>query len=435
MKLLLCHNYYQQPGGEDLCFAAETRLLESHGHEVVRLTTHNDAIRDMSLLSVARRALWNGGTYADVRALIRRERPQLLHCTNAFPLLSPALYQAARAERVPVVQALHNYRLLCPNAQFLRNGRVCEDCLGKFVPWPGVLHGCYRGSRCTSAVVAALLTEQRIIRTWRRAIDLYYTPTEFAREKFIAGGLSPERLCVKPNFIDPDPGPGTGRGGHVVFVGRLSLEKGIDTLLAAWRQVRGAVRLIILGDGPLAGQVQAAADADPRIEWLGRRSPEEVLERVGEAACLLMPSIWYETFGRTVIEAFSRGTPVIASRIGALAELVEDGGTGLLVQPGDPADLAAAVQRLLADPLRFRPAARREYEMKYTASINYRQLLAVYERALALHRSRRTDPAEKPGVLSLGVAGPGREEKPAPPAGRDRVCSPELTTTIRENSP
>jgi glycosyltransferase involved in cell wall biosynthesis len=388
MKILLCHNYYQQPGGEDQSFAAEGRLLESRGHDVLRFTLHNDAVAGLSKLGVARRTFWNSEVHDQVRALVRRERPAVLHCTNTFPLISPAVYHAARAGGAAVVQSLRNYRLLCPGALFLRDGKVCEDCLGKSIPWPAVLHRCYRQDRAASAVVAAFLAGHRALRTWTRAVDLYFTPSAFARRKLIEGGLPADRIAVKPNFIDPDPGPGTGKGGYAVFVGRLSPEKGLDTLLGAWERLPGDVRLKVVGEGSLAERVRAACARDGRIEWLGRRSPEEVLEVVGEAACLVMPSLWYETFGRTVIEAFARGTPVVASRIGALAELVEEGRTGLLFEPGDPADLASKVERLLADPTRLRPAARQEYERKYTARTNYEMLLAIYEEALARQAAR-----------------------------------------------
>ena len=400
MKILLCHNYYQQPGGEDQSFAAEARLLEQRGHDVLRFTRHNDAIDGLSRWDVVRRTLWSRQSYRELRRLIRRERPDVMHCTNTFPLISPAAYYAARAEGVPVVQSLRNYRLLCPNALFLRDGRVCEDCLGKTIPWPAIVHGCYRESRAASAVVSLMLAGHRTLRTWTRAVDLYFTLTEFARRKLVEGGLPAERIVVKPNFIDPDPGPGNGCGGHVIFVGRLSPEKGIDTLLAAWAQDSSLPPLKVVGDGPLADKVQDAAASDRRIEWLGRRSAEDVLGLVGEAACLVMPSVWYETFGRTIIEAFARGTPVLASRIGALAELVEEGRTGLLFTPGDAADLAAGVRRLLADAPslgRMRREARQEYERKYTADLNYRQLLAIYQRATA-RNGRRVSVLSEGGV-------------------------------------
>jgi glycosyltransferase involved in cell wall biosynthesis len=400
VKILLCHNYYQQPGGEDQSFAAEARLLEQRGHGVLRFTRHNDAVGGLGRWDVARRTLWNRQTYGELRRLIRRERPDVMHCTNTFPLISPAAYYAARAEDVPVVQSLRNYRLLCPNALFLRNGRVCEDCLGKAVPWPAVVHGCYRDSRAASAVVSLMLAGHRALRTWTRAVDLYFTLTEFARRKLIEGGLPAERIVVKPNFIDPDPGPGSGRGGYAIFVGRLSPEKGIDTLLGAWAHDDTLPPLKVVGDGPQAEVVRAAAERDRRIDWLGRRSAAEVLALVGEAACLVMPSVWYETFGRTIIEAFARGTPAVASRIGALAELVEAGRTGLLFSPGDAADLAARVRQLLAEPAalpRMRFAARQEYQEHYTADLNYRQLIAIYERAVA-RCGRRV------GVLAEGGA-------------------------------
>lgn len=386
MKILLCHNHYQEGGGEDESFAAEGRALEEHGHAVLRLTMHNDAINGMNRWQLALRTLWNRDTYNRLRDLIRRERPAVMHCTNTFPLISPSAYYAARAEGVAVVQSLRNYRLLCPNALFLRDGRICEDCLGRAVPWPGVLHACYRGSRSASAVVAVMLTMHRLLGTWRRAVDLYFTLTEFARRKLIEGGLPAQRIVVKPNFVHPDPGPGSGRGGYAVFVGRLSPEKGIDTLLLAWSKLGGQVPLKIVGDGPLAERVRAAAAVNPAIKWLGRRSSAEVLAVVGDAACLVMPSVWYETFGRTIIEAYAKGTPVVVSRLGAMEELVDDGRTGLLFQHGDADALAATVHRLLSDAGRLegmRTAARHEYERKYTSEQNYCQLMTIYDRAMA----------------------------------------------------
>lgn len=385
MKLLLCHNYYQQRGGEDESFEDEAALLAEHGHDVVRYTVHNDSLATMGGWQAARRTLWNGDTYRALRTLIRRERPVLMHCTNTFPLLSPAAYYAARAEGVPVVQSLRNYRLLCANALFLRDGRPCEACLGKAVGWPGVVHACYRGSRAASAVVALMTATHRAARTWQRGVDLYYTPSAFARQKFIEAGWPGARIAVKANFVSPDPGPGDGRGGYAVYVGRLSPEKGIHTLLAAWARLPGAPRLKIVGDGPLAPTLAAAAAANPALELLGRRSRAEVLSIVGAAALLVLPSLTYETLGRTLIEAFARGTPVVASRLGAMAEVVGDGVTGRLFAPGDAADLATQVQRLLDEPAalaRCRAAARQEFEAKYTAARNYQQLLDLYTRVL-----------------------------------------------------
>jgi glycosyltransferase involved in cell wall biosynthesis len=358
--------------------------LEDHGHEVVRYTVHNDAFEGMSRWVAARRSFWNRTTYDELTQLIHARRPALMHCTNTFPLMSPATYSAAKDARIPVIQALRNYRLLCPNAYLMRDGRVCEDCLGKAFKWPAILHACYRDNRAATTTVAAMLAWRRMRRTWRRGVDLYFTLTEFARQKFLEAGFAADQVTVKPNFVAPDPGVGTGAGGYAVFVGRLSPEKGIATLLEAWSLLDGdsdGWPLKIVGDGPLAPLVKASAAGNSRIEWLGPRSLPDTLSIVGNAAALVMPSIWYETFGRTVIEAFATGTPVIASRLGAMAEIVADGRTGLHFEPGGAVDLAGKVRMLKSDPARLaamRTAARQEYETKYTPEINYRLLMQLY---------------------------------------------------------
>ena len=251
----MLHNHYQQPGGEDQVFEVEGALLEAHGHRVLRYTQHNDSVADMTRAELAKATVWNTVAYRELRTLIREEQPQVAHFHNTFPLISPAAYHAARAERVPVVQTLHNYRLICPSALFFREGRVCEDCSGKAVPWPGVAHACYRGSRSSSAAVAAMLTAHRVLGTWSRAVDAYIGLTEFARQRFVRGGLPAEKIVVKPNFVHPDPGAGGGDGEYVLFVGRLSEEKGVDTLLKAWKRPRVRVPLKIVGDGPLVPEV------------------------------------------------------------------------------------------------------------------------------------------------------------------------------------
>ncbi|MBT6153911.1 MAG: glycosyltransferase family 4 protein [Planctomycetaceae bacterium] len=385
MKILLCHNYYQQRGGEDQSFEDEAWLLESHGHDVIRYTRHNDDITNMSRRKVATQTIWNRRTYHELRSIIQAERPDVMHCTNTFPLISPAAYTAARKERLPVVQALRNYRLLCPSATFLRDGSVCEACLGKSIPWPGVLHGCYRDSRSATAIIATMLTTHRLLKTWKRSVSLYYSLTQFARRKFVEGGFPGDRVAVKSNFIRTNAAPGDGSGGYVLFVGRISPEKGIDTLLEAWSRMTTRTTLKVVGDGPLAERVRQAANADNRIEWLGQKPLDDVLTLIGDAACLVMPSVWYETFGRTIAEAFSRGTPAIVSKMGAMQELVDHGRTGFHFEPGNADDLAKKIQQMLADPTQLanmRRAARAEFEEKYTAETNYRMLMEIYERVL-----------------------------------------------------
>lgn len=391
MKILLCHNHYQQRGGEDQVFADEGALLEAHDHEVIRYTLHNDTIKDMSKWDVARRTIWNSHSFEDLTDIIRRERPVLMHCTNTFPLISPAAYYAAKSEGVAVVQSLHNYRVLCPNALLFRNGGVCRDCLGRRIAWPAVLHGCYRGSRAASTVVTSMLAYHGRIKTWTDAVDQYIALSDFCREIFIEGGMPAHRIAVKPNCVNPDPGIGNGEGGYAVFVGRLSEEKGLDTLLNAWEAADNPVSLKIVGDGPLANMVRTAAVKDHRIEWLGQRTFEDTLAIIGSAACLIMPSKSHEPFGRTIIEAFAKATPVVVATRGAMPELVDDGRTGMHFEAGDPRQLAAAVKAILADRerlLRMRESARAEFERRYTADINYRQLMEIYKRVLQRQPNR-----------------------------------------------
>jgi glycosyltransferase involved in cell wall biosynthesis len=223
-------------------------------------------------------------------------------------------------------------------------------------------------------------------KTWSEAVDVYYTPTEFARQKFITGGLPAHKILVKPNFLDPDPGPGAGDGRYVTFVGRLVEEKGVRTLLGAWQQMSDNIGLKIVGDGPLASLVREAASHDRRITWLGQLTSQELLEVVARAALLVFPSVWYETFGRTIMEAFACGTPVLASRMGAMAELVEEGRTGALFAPGDAIDLAARLTEHWQSPKRLaalRVGARREFEVRFTGAANLEHLRRIYQAALS----------------------------------------------------
>jgi glycosyltransferase involved in cell wall biosynthesis len=400
VKILQCHNFYQQPGGEDQVFHDEAHLLRAHGHEVIQFTRHNDAIRDMPAWKAALNTIWNRETCADLRRVLREERPAVVHFTNTFPLISPAAYYTVRKTGAKVVQSLHNYRLLCPNAQFLRDGRPCESCLGRMIAWPAVQHACYRNDRKSTAVVAAMLTVHRSLGTWHRAVDLYLALTEFGRRKFIEGGIPADKIVVKPNFIREDPSLGDGSGGYAVFVGRLSPEKGLETILNAWSQLKVDLPLVIAGDGPLADRVRQAAEQNSRIRWLGHQPSQRVLEIVGQAKFLLLPSLWYEGLPKIIVEAFSKGTPVIASNLGAMTELIEHGQNGMLFTPGDPTALAAAVHQVLEDDAtlpRMRRAARDEFERKFTAEANYKLLMAAYRRALGNDSSEAADRADCAG--------------------------------------
>lgn len=387
MRILSVHSRYQIRGGEDECCEAETSLLQAMGHSIEVYQENNKRIAELGRMQLALKTVWSAEAYKTLRHRLVEQTHDVVHVQNFFPLISPSVYYAAKAAKVPVVQTLHNYRLLCPNALFFRDGHICEDCLGKPVPWPGVFHACYRSSWAASGATAAMLAGHRAIGTWSKMVNIYIALTEFARQKFIQGGIPAEKIVVKPNFVYPDLGVGNGQGGYALFVGRLSVEKGLDTLLAAWKRLEKTIPLKIVGDGSLTSKVTEAATQLDHVEWLGRKPLEEVYALMGKAMFLIFPSNWYETFGRVAVEAFAKGTPVIAANIGAIAESVEHGRTGLLFRPGDAEDLADKVEWALAHPAQLaqmRQEARREFETKYTAQENYRRLMEIYDLARSI---------------------------------------------------
>lgn len=386
MRILTLHNRYRQRGGEDESTESEIRLLRERGHEVLAYVEDNHSFGQSDLWQVGLRAVWNGRSYKRVRRLIKSFRPDVIKIHNSFPLLSPSVIYAAVREEVPVVQALHNFRLLCPAASFFRDGRLCEKCLGKTVAWPALAYGCYRGSRLASAAAATMNAVHAAAGTWAQRVSLYVIPSEFARRKFAEAGFPADKIRVKPNFLSHDPGVGDGKGGFALFAGRLAAEKGSDTLLQAWSRLNRRIRLKMVGGGPLEREVEERAKTLGDAELLGPQSNDSVWRLMGQATLVVVPSECYETFGRVVIEAFAKGTPVIASDRGALPELVEHGRTGLLFRAGDPEDLAAKVDWFLSHPAeaaRMRKEARAEYLAKYTAEKNYQALMEIYESVLA----------------------------------------------------
>jgi glycosyltransferase involved in cell wall biosynthesis len=385
MRVLLGHNYYQLPGGEDNVFSAEASMLESFGHEVTRYTRHNDELNDFGRFKTAAVTLWNRSSAADVVRMVERERPDVCHFHNTFPLISPSVFDALGRLGIPVTMTLHNYRLVCPGAVLMREGRICEECVGTTVPWRAVTNSCYRQSSAASAGVSAMLSLHHLLGTWKRKIDLYIALTEFARRKFIEGGLPAEKIAVKPNFVHPDPGFSDDRATHALFVGRLSSEKGIATLLEAWKLTGGRVSLRIAGDGPMADEVRRAAEVIPGVQWLGPLQRADVLREMKQASMLIFPSIWYEGLPLTVLEAFATGLPVIASNLGSMPEVISDGLTGLLFEPGSPQQLAEKVlwaDSHAADMRAMYFAARRVFEQKYTRQKNHELLMRCYRSAM-----------------------------------------------------
>ncbi len=405
MKVLLVHNEYQQPGGEDIVFRLEHQLLSDFGHRVV---TYQRSNYEISRYSTARRLLlirqmtWAADTQRDMARLLRQESPDIVHVHNTFTQISPSIYAACRKAEVPVVQTLHNFRLLCPGATFYRDGHVCHECVTAGLH-RSILHGCYRNSRLASAAVAGMLATHRRLSTWSHNITSYIALTEFARQQFIRGGLPGEKICVKPNFVDPDPGQGTRSGGYAIFVGRLSPEKGLQTLLEAWYRLGNSIELRIVGDGPLRAELTNYAEQAglSSVRFMGRQDRSATQEAIKGALFLILPSVCYENFPMTIVEAFASGTPVICSRLGAMQEIVSHRHTGLHFEPGSSEHLAESVSWGWANPARMRAmgrAARRQFELKYTAEKNHSLLLDIYHRAMQ-EPSPVCDPCEPPSEL------------------------------------
>ena len=369
--IMLVHNHYQQPGGEDQVFASEAALLEAKGHRVIRYEDDNSRVGHWGIGS-ALGALWNSRSAGKIGELVRKHKPDVVHFHNTFPLISPAAYYAVQSEGVPVVQTLHNFRLVCPGATLYRDGAVCEECIQQRSLRPAMAHKCYRGSRPATVAVATMLELHRAARTWRKKVDLYIALSELARRKFIAGGLPESRVVVKPNFVAPEPEAGKGSGGYALFAGRLSAEKGIATMLEAWKDLAD-IPLVVAGGGPLARN-------DAR--FIGRQTREKVLELMRDARVLIFPSECYEGAPLVIAEALACGLPVVASDLGAAPR------SGWTFRAGDAADLARAVRLAFSSHGdAMRAEARKEFEEKYTADRNYEMLMAIYERARGRDRA------------------------------------------------
>ncbi|MFZ0523489.1 MAG: glycosyltransferase [Candidatus Acidiferrales bacterium] len=392
MKILLVHNTYQQAGGEDVVFEQERKNLQRAGHHVATYERSNHEIEQFSALQRAtliKRIVWNSDSRREFAELLARESPDLVHVHNTFIMISPSIYGACREKGVPVVQTLQNYRLMCPGALFFRDGKVCEDCVEHSL-WSGIRHGCYRDSKLQTAGVALMLAWHRQLKTYHELVDCSVAATEFSRAKFVAAGFDAKKIVVKPNFMDQDPGPRQGLGDYAVFAGRLSQEKGVATLVAAWEHVQPGIPLKIVGDGPLRSSLEAQVKKRglTGITFCGRISRDETIATVKGARFQITPSLWYEGFPMVIVEAFACGVPVLCSRLGGMQEIVADSVTGLHFNPGDAQDLASKVEwawNHSTELSEMGRAARRKFETDYTAEKNYTRLMEIYEQTVATY--------------------------------------------------
>lgn len=431
-SVLVIHNRYLEPGGEDSVVAAEVHLLRSNGHRVLQYARHNREIARFSTIRKAALPLtttWSQESYLELRSLIRHERPAIAHCHNLLPLLSPAVYYACAAEGVPVVQTVHNYRLVCPGGNFFRNQSLCGECQGSLAK--AAARGCYRDSRQQTAAVALMLGAHRALGTWRDRVATYIAPSEFCRAVLRQHGLPANKIVVKPHFAADIVPQKHGVGEYAIFAGRLSEEKGVLHLLQVWRELRG-IPLLVVGSGPLeeAARRLVRESGACHISFAGQLSHDETLRRIHQARFLVAPSRCYETFGLSVLEAMAYGVPAIVPRVGALRELVSDRRTGLLVDTNDTEQVSCAIRRAWSHPLETKEmgrAARHHCLEHYSPESNYRKLIAIYRAALdASPALGLPKPVFK---TSMPVYGTNALPTPDPP-GATRTNFPRLASLL-----
>ena len=390
MKVVLLHNRYQHLGGEEIVLQQEYELLSLNTHHVTCAILKNDLLKGVFLkIEAALHTACSPTGFKFAKDAIAIAKPDIVHVHNFFPLLTPSVYDACIEAGVPVVQTLHNYRTICANALFLRKGRVCEKCRTGS-PWQAVLHRCYRKSLAGSWALANMIAYHRKRQTWQKKANRFISLTEFSRGKFISVGFPPEKIVVKPNFVE-DPLRSKNlvhhsHNGKALFVGRLSPEKGVDILIKAWRKIHYSLE--IAGTGPLFSELKK--NAPDNITFLGQLSKEEVIHKMMESSFLIMPSICYEGFPLVIVEAFACGLPVVASRLGSMEEIIQDGITGMHFKAGNADDLAEKVNAMFASPERLIQMginARNEYEAKYTPEKNYELLMGIYNTVIEEHKA------------------------------------------------
>lgn len=387
----MVHNHYLRRGGEDTAFEADIALLRAHGHDVITLEMDNQRIHDMSRLRLLLRTVWSVESYRKISQVIKEQQPDLMHVHNFFPLLSPSIHFAARRLGVPVVQALHNYRLLCLNGLFLRDGIPCQLCQSKRLAWPGIRYRCYRGQRSASFAVAMMLLTHRLMGTWKRTINRWTAPSAFAKRQFVKGGVLPAtRIDVRNNYVSGNSGITQHPRSGFVFVGMLHPWKGADLLLEAWREAGINETLTLIGDGPEAERLHTLSESIPNVTFTGSLNRTEVMQHLQRCRAMVFPSRSYEGGPTVILEAFACGTPVVASRMGAAEEILRHGENGLFFEPNDIQGLARSLKELQASPeeaLRMGRNAQQDVEKHYRAESAYPRLVTIYQAAIDDHQT------------------------------------------------
>jgi|TARA_B100000959_G_scaffold151852_1_gene159203 glycosyltransferase involved in cell wall biosynthesis len=377
MRILFVHNYYQQSGGEDQVFLAEQDLMKNHGLDVHQYVVHNYTLQTIqSRIKTALNLVYSKESKISFSNYLAEINPDIVHCHNFFPLLTPSIFDACKDMNIPSVLTLHNYRLICPSAMLMRNGKPWEFSINHNPLWTIPLK-IYRNSYFGTASLAWMINYHKNKDTWKNKIDRIIILTQFAKKKFIEAGFSAKNLVVKPNFIpDPITSP-VEKKPFCLFVGRLSPEKGIKFLLDSWQSID--YKLKIIGDGPLKNHVLTAGE---NVDYLGSFPNEKVKVYLQEAQFLVFPSTWYEGFPMVLVEALACGTPALVTNIGSMKEIIDDETNGLHFQFNDSTSFINQVNRMIKNKQfcsDLGQSAREKYLKNYTPEINYGQLLGIYQ--------------------------------------------------------
>jgi glycosyltransferase involved in cell wall biosynthesis len=383
MKILVIHNRYKILGGEDLSTEAEVTLLKCNGIEVHTFYVDNADIDIKHKSSLALNTVWSNRYYKEIIDLIEKEKYTIVHVQNFFPLLSPSIFYACQKSNTKVVMSVRNYRLICPNAQMYVNGQICTACVGKKIPFRAITKKCYRKSAATSAAVVAMLSFHNFLNTWKNKIDGYICVSEFVKSQLMLGGFEGDNIYVKHNFVRTDIQPSFEDGDYYIFAGRLSEEKGIDILLKSFKN--NSKKLIVVGSGPMSDTVSAFARENPNVVYLGKRPLDEIYQLISKAKALIFPSKWHEPFGRTIVEAFAHGTPVIGSAMGGITELITNHYNGFLFNPHDEQGLEKAIRMLesVQDIRTIRKNTYATYQKSFLPADNFSKIMSIYQQVLS----------------------------------------------------
>ncbi len=397
MKILLVHNYLRAPSGENTVFEQERDLLLSKGHSVVTYTLFNRDIEKMDVLRKAMiplRSFWSFQVCSDISAIIGKEKPDVAHFHNIFPLITPAAYHACSRRGVPVVQTLHHYRIVCPGAQLFRHNAVCTECAGMHF-LTGIQYGCYRNSRLFTAGISSIVLFHKWIGTWQKSIDLYIALSDFALKQYKKLGFPSDNFFVKPNFLQNPAESRHQDNGYGIYMGRLGEEKGMNCLLSALNNCPD-IPFMIIGDGPLRDDVirKISEWGMKNVEYMGILPHEQCMHILAGARFHVLPSLCYEGNPMVMLEAMSAGKPSIVSDIGVLAMMVRDGVDGCTFQPGSAVGLSGQMRYLhdhAEESRTMGKKARERFDQYYSADVNHQLMMESYTRAMEIHDSKGAD--------------------------------------------